>query len=172
MNNDDNSTPFDLSKTRKYDKKTDKDKLSKNFYKDAKIYLEVAMHCFSFNLNWMPAVLCNISFSCELFLKAILYGFGIDFKNTHGLKNLFEKLPENKQSFIKKSFIKKNILMKNTEEEFMRCLAEQNEAFTQYRYMCEAKSIVGNPKFLFAFADILKDVYESLVKENLNNELL
>lgn len=166
MNNNDNSTPFDLSKTRKYDKKTDKDKLSKNFYKDAKIYLEVATHCFSFNLNWTPAVLCNISFSCELFLKAILYGFGIDFKNTHGLKNLFEKLPENEQSFIKKSFIKNNILMENTEEEFMRCLAEQNEAFTQYRYMCEAKSIVCNYNFLFAFAHILNFVYESLVKEN------
>ena len=62
--------------------------------------------------------------------------------------------------------------MENTEEEFMRCLAEQNEAFTQYRYMCEAKSIVCNYNFLFAFARILKVVYESLVKENLNNESL
>ncbi len=161
MGQDENAyMPFDLSKTRKFDKKTDQEQLRKSFYKLAVQYFEVATYTL-INLNWMPVTLSNIAFSCELFLKAILYGFGINFKNEHGLKNLFEKLPQGEQVYIAG-----NIAIKNREREFSQCLNEQNDAFVQYRYMCEAKAIVGNPEFLFAFAHILKFVYESLVQEN------
>lgn len=152
--------PFDLSKTRKFDRNTDKQALCKNFYKSASLYYDAARYLLV-NLDLMPVTLSNIAFSCELFLKAILYGFGIDFNNTHGLKNLFELLPKSERTYIAN-----NIAIKDREKEFPLCLNEQNSAFIEYRYMCEAKAITSNPVFLFAFADILKFVYESLVKEN------
>ena len=115
----------------------------------------------------MPVTLANVAFSCELLLKAILYGFGVDFSKTHGLKGLFEKLPQNEQEYISK-----NIAIENREKEFYLCLQEQDQAFPEYRYMCEAKAMSANPKFLFAFAHILKFVYESLVSENEKKEEL
>ena len=158
--------PFDLSKTRKFDRKKDQDSLRKSFYKLGVQYFEVS--CFTIkNLNWMPVTLANVAFSCELLLKAILYGFGVDFSKTHGLKGLFEKLPQNEQEYISK-----NIAIENREKEFYICLQEQDQAFPEYRYMCEAKAMSANPKFLFAFAHILKFVYESLVRENEKNEEL
>ena len=158
--------PFDLSKTRKFDRKKDQDSLRKSFYKLGVQYFEVS--CFTIkNLNWMPVTLANVAFSCELLLKAILYGFGVDFSKTHGLKGLFEKLPQNEQEYISK-----NIAIENRETEFYLCLQEQDRAFPEYRYMCAAKAMSANPKFLFAFAHILKFVYESLVRENEKNEEL
>ena len=142
--------PFDLSKTRKFDRKKDQESLRKSFYKLGVQYFEVS--CLT---------LANVAFSCELLLKAILYGFGVDFSKTHGLKGLFEKLPQNEQEYISK-----NIAIENREKEFYICLQEQDQAFPEYRYMCEAKAMSANPKFLFAFAHILKFVYESLVREN------
>lgn len=152
--------PFDLTKSVKFDRHTDQEYLRKSFFELASQYFEVAKYT-AFNLNWMSVTLANVAFSCELFLKAILYGFGTDFTKTHGLKDLFEKLPQSEQTYIAT-----HIAVKGGEKEFFQCLNEQNEAFKEYRYMCEAKTIVGNPIFLFAFADILKFVYESLVKEN------
>ena len=158
--------PFDLSKTRKFDRKKYQDSLRKSFYKLGVQYFEVS--CFTIkNLNWMPVTLANVAFSCELLLKAILYGFGVDFSKTHGLKGLFEKLPQNEQEYISK-----NIAIENRETEFYLCLQEQDQAFPEYRYMCAAKAMSANPKFLFAFAHILKFVYESLVRENEKNEEL
>ena len=152
--------PFDLYKTRKFDHKKDQESLRKSFYKLGSQYFEVS--CFTIkNLDWMPVTLANMAFSCELFLKAILYGFGLDFSKTHGLKGLFEKLPKDEQEYISK-----NIAIENREKEFYLCLQEQDQAFPEYRYMCEAKAISANPSFLFAFAHILKFVYESLVREN------
>ena len=115
----------------------------------------------------MPVILANMAFSCKLFLKAILYDFGVDFSKTHGLKGLFEKLPQNEQEYILK-----NIAIENGKKEFYLCLQEQNQAFPKYRYMCEAKAMSANPRFLFAFAHILKFVYKSLVRENEKNEEL
>ena len=156
----DNFAPFDLKKTRKYCRSTDQLALCKSFYELASVYYDVARHTF-LRPEWMPVTLSNVAFSCELFLKSLLYGFGIDFKKIHGLKNLFELLPQSEQSYIEN-----NIAIENRNVEFQLCLKEQNEAFPEYRYMCEAKAITGNPLFLFAFADILKFVYESLIKEN------
>lgn len=163
---EENFAPFDLSKTRKFDKKTDQEHLRKSFYELASQYFEVAMFT-AMNFRWMPVTLANAAFSCELFLKALLYGFGIDFSKTHGLKDLFEKLPQNEQDYIAK-----NIEIENREKEFYLCLNEQNNAFIEYRYMCEAKAMTGNPVFLLAFAHILKFVYESLVKENIKPDEL
>lgn len=62
--------PFDLSKTRKYDRKKDQESLMRSFYKLGVQYFEVS--CFTIkNMDWMPVTLANVAFSCELFLNAI-----------------------------------------------------------------------------------------------------
>ena len=161
MENVENSfAPFDLTKTPKFDRETDKEHLTKSFYRLAVQYYAAARFIL-FNQEWIPVAMTNVAFSCELFLKAILYGYDIDFKSIHGLEALFKMLPQKEQDYIAN-----NIAIENREREFHICLHEQDKAFVEYRYMCEAKSMTGNPKFLFAFADILKFVYESLLKEN------
>ena len=77
------------------------------------------------------------------------------------LADLFEKLP----SEIK-GYVAQHIAIDNRETEFTLCLTEQNKAFETYRYMNEAKSITAHPVFLFAFAHILKIVYEALTEEH------
>ena len=78
--------PFDLSKTQKFDRKKDQDSLRKSFYKLGAQYFEVS--CFTIkNLNWMPVTLANVAFSCELLLKAILYGFGVDLGGRRSIKS-------------------------------------------------------------------------------------
>jgi len=57
-------------------------------------------------------------------------------------------------------------------KQYYLCLKEQDQAFPEYRYMCKAKAMSANPVFLFAFAHILKFVYESLVRENGKDEEL
>ena len=153
--------PFDLTKTQKFDRKTDKVKLAINSYELANKYFDAATLLFNKSFEYMPVVLTNISFSCELYLKALLHGYGTDFGNTHGLKNLFDKLPNDI-----KDYVSQNIAIENREREFAPCLAEQNEAFVTYRYMNEVKSITAHPVFLFAFAHILKFVYEALTEEH------
>lgn len=99
----------------------------------------------------MPVTLANVAFSCELLLKAILYGFGVDFSKTHGLKGLFEKLPQNEQEYISK-----NIAIENRETEFYLCLQEQDQAFPEYRYMCAAKAMSGKSKVFICICTYFK----------------
>lgn len=153
--------PFDLIKTPKFNRKADKVELAIRSADLANKYFDAATLLFKQNFEYMPVVLANISFSCELYLKALLHGYGMDFGNTHGLKDLFEKLPSDI-----KDYVAQNIAIDNRETEFALCLAKQNEAFIIYRYMNEVKSITAHPVFLFAFAHILKFVYEMLTEEH------
>jgi HEPN domain-containing protein len=152
--------PFDLSQTPKFDRSADKVELAIRSYDIASKYFIAAKLLFEKSFEYMPVVLTNIAFSCELYLKALLCGCNIDFGNTHGLKFLFDKLPRNIQDYVAQ-----NIAIENRETEFALCLAEQNDAFITYRYMNEVKSITAHPVFLFAFAHILKFVYEALAEE-------
>ena len=154
-----NFAPFNLTQTPKFNKKTDKVQLAISTFKIANNYFEAAQILLK-QIHLMPVVLTNISFACELYLKALLHGYNVDFGNTHGLKDLFVKLPEDI-----KNYISQNIAIDNRDTEFELCLTEQNDAFIIYRYMNEVKTITANPYFLFAFAHILKFVYESLIEE-------
>ena len=153
--------PFDLTKTPKFDKKKDKVELSIQSFELANTYFRAAQILFSNRgfIVYMPVILTNIAFSCELYLKALLHGYNIDFGNTHELKDLFDKLPDSI-----KEYVAENIAIENREREFPLCLKEQNSAFTTYRYMNEVKSISANPQFLFAFAHVLSFVYSILTE--------
>ena len=94
--------PFDLTKTPKFDKKKDKVELSIQSFELANTYFRAAQILFSNRgfIVYMPVILTNIAFSCELYLKALLHGYNIDFGNTHDLKDLFDKLPDTSQRHL------------------------------------------------------------------------
>lgn len=154
------SLSFDLAKTPKFDMKTDKVELAIRSYDLANVYFAAAKLLFEKSFEYMPVILANTAFSCELYLKALLHGYNIDFGRAHGLKDLFERLPREIRDYIYQ-----NIAIENREKEFPLCLAEQNDAFVTYRYMNEAKRLTAHPVFLFAFAHILKFVYETLIED-------
>lgn len=151
--------PFDLSKTTKLNRTINNMQLAIKTAKIADNYFEASNILLQF-MHLMPVTLTDISFACELYLKALLYGYNVDFGNIHGLKDLFSKLPEDI-----KTFIAHNIAIDNRDTEFDLCLTEQNKAFIFYRYMNEVERITATPLFLFAFAHILKFVNESLIDE-------
>lgn len=158
----DDFSPFDLSNVPKFNKKTDRIELSIKSFGIANRYLSAAKMLNDKNiLYYLPVILTNVSFACELYLKAMLFGYNIDFGNTHGLNDLFKLLPDGLQNYISQ-----NISIKNREKEFHLCLAEQNNAFVIYRYINEAKCITANPVFLFAFAHILQFSYKQLARIN------
>ena len=153
--------PFDLTQTPKFDRTTDKVELAIRSYEIANKYLAAAKLLLEKSFEYMPVVLSNVAFSCELYLKALLHGYAIDFGNAgHGLYDLFQLLPD-----YVRDYISQNIAIENRDAEFNLSLKEQNTAFVTYRYMNEVKTITANPGFLFAFALILKFVYEMLTKE-------
>ena len=102
--------------------KTDKVELAIRSYDLANIYFAAANLLLEKSFEYMPVVLANTAFSCELYLKALLHGYNIDFGRAHGLKALFEQLPSDTRDYISQ-----NTAIKNREKEFPLCLAEQNE---------------------------------------------
>ena len=153
---------FDLSKNKSINIKIDKIELRDGFYRSACQYYSAVKILFP-KIELMNVTMSNAAFSCELFLKAILYGFDINFGKTHQLEKLFALLPERA-----KDYIKQNIAIENKEIEFLQCLNEQSKAFEMFRYSCEVKCIAFKIDFLPALADILKFVYESLINESKN----
>lgn len=165
MNSSENVLAYsDLVKTRESCNKQDHRKLCKSFYDLASLYFEVARHT-SLNFKWEPVTLSNAAFSCELFLKSLLYGFETKFNNIHELERLFKLLPTDVQDYIAQ-----NIAIENRDTEFPLRLHEQNRAFEIYRYMSELKGIIGDPIFLLAFADILKFICNRLFIEDTKSE--
>lgn len=157
---------FYLKKHDKENSITDSMQLSQGYYRSADEYY-MASKFLTQDLNFMMVALTNIAFSCELYLKALLVGFfGTDYKkekqieDSHNIEELFKALPASEQEYIK------NNVRLNDQAGFDKVLNENGNAFIAHRYACERKEMCGNTNFLFAFANILKSVYESLLKEN------
>ena len=126
--------------------------LAKEYYLASKLLLQ--------DLSLIDVVSSNISFSCELFIKAILYCCNIDYKNMkdkHNLKDLFNLLPNDISEYIKA-----NIVLNEDRENFDLIIREIGNTFVVSRYSCERNEICINVQFLFAFADILNFVFVGL----------
>ena len=156
---------FYLDKSDKSNLITDPLQLSQSMYRSANEYYKASRFLMQ-DFNFMMVALTNVAFSCELYLKSMLIGFGTDYTykkliaDRHNIEDLFKLLPSNEQDYIKN-----NICLKDRTE-FDLLLHENGNAFIVYRYACERKDMCGHIDFLFALADILKFVYESLAKEN------
>ena len=116
-------------------------------------------------LDLFLVAISNCAFCCELYLKAILVGYGVDYKNkaliddSHNLERLFNLLPIREREYIS------NHISLENKSEFNLLLHENGNAFIVVRYACERKDITVDYRFLFLFADILKYVIECLLKE-------
>lgn len=98
---------------------------------------------------YMYAVTANVSFSCELFLKAILiYNEMQENIKTHEIKKLFNLLPENIKDEIKKQYSGK--------EKLDKLLSEINNQFIDWRYAFE-KPVSTYIDDTILFAEILCD---------------
>lgn len=73
--------PIRPYKKQKLDRKTDKGNLAINSYDLANKYFDASTLLFKKSFEFIPVVLTNISFSCELYLKALLHVYGTDFGN-------------------------------------------------------------------------------------------
>lgn len=105
----------------------------------------------------------NSAFSCEVFLKLLLRLEGIDYKKSHKLKDLFEKLPEEIQADIKSRTKEKcgywlNVWGKEV-------LTQISNVFEKVRYIYEnewnkSSSIQIDMGYLGAFRESLKEECE------------
>lgn len=127
-------------------------KWSEGCYHQACAFYKVAMNSISLLSGEEDmAVFTNIAFSCELYLKCLLFANQIVVKNEHNLFELFNKLPKEIRDQIKKSHPCGNI----SREEFITNLKEIGEAFPAFRYVYEKKEMAFNAQFLLELADLL-----------------
>lgn len=95
----------------------------------------------------------NMAFSCELFLKSILFKNQIDCRNEHDLYELYKLLPDIDKENIKKKHLCGNI----KRESFDINLKELGKAFIVLRYSYERKRIAYNLQFLLELLMALND---------------
>lgn len=126
------------------------------FYYGAKIMLEATIHKVNVYIKLIDVIAPNLAFSCELFMKAYLNKYNIDYQKLHLLKDLFEKLPNNAQIEIKN-----NVRIKDY---FDLVLLELNDAFVYYRYSHERKCHTTNLKEIFALATAISNYVKNEFK--------
>lgn len=112
---------------------------------EADAYYAISFRCidmiFTDNSN---AVLTNVSFACELYLKHLLLSQKINYKSEHSLDKLFNKLPSEMQESLKQLHPCTNTSI----DMFERELTDVAKAFTIFRYMYERGNIAYNLQFL------------------------
>ncbi len=102
---------------------------------------------------YLVPMLVNGAFSVELTLKAILTKQGIEYKNEHNLKVLFDKLPLNIQNELWDYLEKKKPEYADTQKRETELII-MSDAFVKWRYCFEGKSAPSfDINFLSAFAN-------------------
>lgn len=91
-------------------------------------------------LEFIQVVSVNLAFSCELYLKAILYELDVDFGKTHRISDLYRLLPEEQQKRIKENVH----FQYEKRDNFELVLEEINDTFIFLRYAHERKAIVSD----------------------------
>ncbi len=122
--------------------------------------------------NLSTASFVNTAFACELFLKALLLHWNIEFKKEHKLKPLFELLPEEYQKEVEQAvFYKCGGSVKTLWGEPL--LDKVSNAFVEWRYWFEPRKINGrlvypatmtaDISYLQNFRDALKALCEKVM---------
>ena len=108
--------------------------------------------------NLYPYVV-NISFACELYLKAIRFHDDPALKRVpggHELKTIFESLSKDEQRDITMLFQSK------CSTDLHKFLVEDNRDFEDWRYAFEEEEVKANLSGLEVFAEVLHDYVEQL----------
>lgn len=134
-------TPFSSS-TKLHDKignkKEDPLLISKSLFENAEDYFLASRIIFEHNQNLVPVVFANLAFSCELYLKSILFQFRNNNTkiNEHKLYELYKLLPSEQQAEIKKAFT----FQRERKDDFELFFQEVSETFVFARYIHERNS--------------------------------
>lgn len=100
------------------------------------------------------AVIVNCAFACEIFLKLLLEFNNVKYKKQHGLKELFDLLPEELRVKINRHLLQNYGTLKDSNGfEFLQLYSN---AFTEWRYSYEKFNLRIERNFLFLFCKILK----------------
>ena len=98
------------------------------------------------------------AFACELFLKCLLIYSGFGFDNIHKLEDLwndYKLIAEPEANQIEESI--EAYFSNSNGPVFYRMLKEASNAFSDWRYSYEGKTLKINRNFIIAFRKVLKE---------------
>ena len=124
------------------------------------------------DISMDPVVFTNMAFSCELFLKSILFQFKEDNKRIkeHRLYELYKLIPFEQQDEIRTCYEK----FPETKTEFDLLLEEVSETFVFVRYIHERKGYCLSSELFYlvvAVRDCAKKLYNIQISEENRLEL-
>lgn len=98
----------------------------------------------------------NLAFSCEIFLKTLLFFNDVKYKRKHKLEDLFDELPQKYKTEIEeRCFLEYGVL----HDSFgFSLLSNVSDAFEKWRYCYEHHNLQLEIGFLCIFATILRDI--------------
>lgn len=134
--------------------------------REASQYLNTALFCDQQNRNvpcsFIYPLFVNAALSCELYLKAITMIETDDssFYEGHDLNNLFNKISNSAQIWIKTNYSKKDTIISLND-----LLTKYGKNFIDWRYSFENGS-EGNSKGIIALAESLKEYVEKMIRHN------
>lgn len=107
-----------------------------------------------------------IAFSCELYLKALLYINGTTPSRKHDLDQLYELLDDITKDKLYRLHPKGNCPEKSLYDYFLLQIKELRKAFEIFRYEHERGSFAYNLQFLMELADALRLIAVSSCKKD------
>lgn len=160
---------MDRNALRKLESNEDFEGFAKSTYHIANEYFHIADHCLTILVQNPAAVLSIAAFSCELFLKSIIYWTvhkkcyknGKNGAEEHDLLNLFKMLPIEIANKIKELHPCSN----TKKEKFEIELSNIRKAFTILRYISEHSSMACNMIFILELLASLKSVCDDLLSD-------
>ena len=125
---------------------------AEGYHRTAEMIRQQIRDGFEFIIKFSGPYVINLSFACELYMKALLLLNGISFpkgQNGHNFKELYQRLPESDRETIEKKF--------GTAPCVFHFIDTHPKIFTDYRYPYERKDEKKAIclKELESFADIL-----------------
>lgn len=148
--------------------------IAKSLFENADSYFVASQIILRHNVehNLVPVVFMNLAFSCELFLKSILFQFKEDNERIreHKLYELYKRIPPTQQDEIKICYDQ----FPEAKTNFDLLINEVSETFAFARYIHERKgSVLSFELFYLVYAvrDCAKKLYNILISEENRLEL-
>ena len=142
--------------------KTDKKALAKSALRNAdEFYMGAGLIFKQSPLELIQVISVNLAFSCELYIKAMLYELSVGFGKTHRISDLYRLLPEEQQKRVKE-----NVYFQHEKKDnFELVLEEISDAFVFLRYAHERKAIVSNWDGLSAISTAIMKMAKDIIGE-------
>ena len=100
----------------------------------------------------------NLAFSCEIFLKTLLFFNDVKYKRKHKLEDLFNELPQKYKTEIENRCLLEYGALHDSFG--FSLLSNISDAFEKWRYCYEYNNLQLRIGFLYIFANALRDICE------------